>query len=183
MMHRRDVSERLLALSIPLDLSPSQSLSVHRSLDLPAWSPPMGTALPLPFYPPVLDRDLLPLDRDESRVVVRMGSPFVPPFRDLIHDSDRDQIFHATRRHTCRIDLTPARRPRNQGTRNMAKVHAKINLKTAGGATARRNGRTTAAKAVTTPGNFVTTKSEEVRARLRRVKRGTRDGRKRLTEA
>lgn len=65
----------------------------------------------------------------------------------------------------------------------MAKVHAKINLKTAGGATARRNGRTTVAKAVTTPGNFVTTKSEEVRARLRRVKRGTRDGRKRLTEA
>jgi len=65
----------------------------------------------------------------------------------------------------------------------MAKVHAKINLKAAGGATARRNGRTTAAKAVTTPGNFVTTKSEEVRARLRRVTRGPRNGRKRLTEA
>ena len=48
----------------------------------------------------------------------------------------------------------------------MAKVHAKVHLKTTCGSVARRNGRSAAIKAVSTPGNFVTTKSEEVRARL-----------------
>lgn len=48
----------------------------------------------------------------------------------------------------------------------MAKVHAKVHLKTTCGNAARRNGRNAATKAVSTPGNFVTTKSEEVRVRL-----------------
>lgn len=44
----------------------------------------------------------------------------------------------------------------------MAKVHAKVHLKTTCGNAARRNGRNAATKAVSTPGNFVTTKSEEI---------------------